>query len=195
MYVVMIAMVLLMAVSLLILYGTIMERKGLLVLGVCLLTCVWLLEFIGAIVVCLYGVEESKVLTRDLNKTFLRLIYNYDEDPRAARIMKIVQEYVSGWILIWSLIEAVTISFLFLQVGCCGAKGSEDYTNARKPVPYECRDRVEGNEYRYGCTQQGQIYFQKNILNQTWRHPLLYRNSLAMKRLFDLNQKPSLARN
>ena len=100
MYVVMIAMVLLMAVSLLILYGTIMERKGLLVLGVCLLACVWLLEFIGAIVVCLYGVEESKVLTRDLNKTFLRLIYNYDEDPRAARIMKIVQEYVSGWILI-----------------------------------------------------------------------------------------------
>ena len=39
-------------------------------------------------------------------------------------------------------------------MGCCGAVGSEDYTNARKPVPWECRDRVGGNEYRYGCAQQ-----------------------------------------
>ena len=95
MYVVMIAMAFLLAVSVLILYGTIMERKGLLVFGLCLLVCIGLLEFIGAIVICLYGVEESHVLTKDLNKTFTRLIYNYDEDPRAARIMKIVQEYVS----------------------------------------------------------------------------------------------------
>ena len=43
---------------------------------------------------------------------------------------------------------------LSLQVGCCGSIGSEDYINARKPVPYECRDRVGGNEYRYGCAQQ-----------------------------------------
>ena len=52
---------------------------------------------------------------------------------------------------------------LSLQVGCCGSVGSEDYINARKPVPYECRDRVGGNEYRYGCAQQvwslTQFYF------------------------------------
>ncbi len=39
-------------------------------------------------------------------------------------------------------------------MGCCGAKGSEDYTAARKPVPLECRNIVTGNEYRYGCQQQ-----------------------------------------
>ena len=42
----------------------------------------------------------------------------------------------------------------YLQVGCCGAKGSEDYTDAFKPVPFECRDQVTGGEYRYGCAQQ-----------------------------------------
>ena len=41
-----------------------------------------------------------------------------------------------------------------LQVRCCGAKGSEDYTKASKEVPSECRDRVTGSEYRYGCAQQ-----------------------------------------
>ena len=96
MYVVLVAMAFLMVVTILILYGTIMERKGILVLGFCLLICIWVLEFVGAIVICLYGVEESKVLTKDLNKTFLRLIYRYDDDPRASRIMKIVQEYVSS---------------------------------------------------------------------------------------------------
>ena len=95
MYVVMVAMAFLLAVCVLVLYGTVMERKGLLVLGLILLVCIGILEFIGAIVICLYGVEESHVLTKDLNKTFTRLIYNYDDDPRASRIMKIVQEYVS----------------------------------------------------------------------------------------------------
>ena len=40
-----------------------------------------------------------------------------------------------------------------LQVRCCGANGSEDYIAALKPVPMECRDRVDGGEYPYGCAQ------------------------------------------
>ena len=40
------------------------------------------------------------------------------------------------------------------QVGCCGADGSDDFINAMKPVPYECRDQISGNEYGFGCQQQ-----------------------------------------
>ena len=39
------------------------------------------------------------------------------------------------------------------QVGCCGANGSEDYIGANKPVPFECRDVVTGNEFGAGCCQ------------------------------------------
>ena len=50
------------------------------------------------------------------------------------------------------------------KVGCCGASGSEDYIAAHKPVPVECRDMATGNEYRYGCAQQGWWSIQTTIL-------------------------------
>ena len=59
-------------------------------MGLCLL-----LEFIGGIVILVYGVEESDVLTNDLKEVFFKLIYRMDHDERANRILKIVQEYVS----------------------------------------------------------------------------------------------------
>lgn len=37
---------------------------------------------------------------------------------------------------------------------CCGARGSEDYIEALKPVPMECRDPIDGGEFAYGCAQQ-----------------------------------------
>lgn len=37
---------------------------------------------------------------------------------------------------------------------CCGARGSEDYIEAMKPVPMECRDPIDGGEFPYGCAQQ-----------------------------------------
>ena len=75
-----------------------------------------ILEFVGAIVIIVYGVEEShskyfrkikkkkknhhfhisiSVLTNELNEVFLKLINRWDYDPRAARILKIIFEYVS----------------------------------------------------------------------------------------------------
>jgi len=41
-----------------------------------------------------------------------------------------------------------------LKVGCCGADGSDDFINAMKPVPFECRDMITGSEYAFGCQQQ-----------------------------------------
>ena len=41
----------------------------------------------------------------------------------------------------------ITKIHIFLQVGCCGADGSDDFINAKKPVPTECRDMVTGCEY------------------------------------------------
>ena len=73
----------------------------------------------GVIVICLYGVEESKLLIKELddvrskqnvtcfffckislNKVFRALIYRWDVDSRASRSVTQIQEYV----------------------GCCGAK-------------------------------------------------------------------------
>lgn len=92
----------------------------------------FIMELTGAIVICLYGVEESSVLIKELHDVFLELVYKWDVDPRASRILKQIQEYV----------------------GCCGADGSDDFINAFKPVPWECRDPVTGTEYAYGCQQQ-----------------------------------------
>ena len=46
--------------------------------------------------ICVYGVEESKSLTTQLREVFFELIYRMDYDARAARILRIVQEYVSS---------------------------------------------------------------------------------------------------
>ena len=94
MYVIMVAMVVVMPTSLLILYATIMERRGVLLLTLFLLVIAWILEFVGAIVICLYGVEESDVLTDQLKEVFFSLIYSMDYNPRSSRILRIVQEYV-----------------------------------------------------------------------------------------------------
>jgi len=98
----------------------------------------FILNFIGAIIICIFGVEESPVLIKELNEVFLGLIYRMDYDDRASRILKIVQEYVR----------------------CCGADGSDDYINAYKPVPWECRDRITGSEYTYGCRQSFAWYIE-----------------------------------
>ena len=54
-----------------------------------------LLHLLGAILIAVWGVEESPVLVAELRETFLRLIYEWDNDPRASRILRQIQEYVS----------------------------------------------------------------------------------------------------
>ena len=49
--------------------------------------------------------------------------------------------------------DCYKINQYFKKVGCCGGKGSEDFITVHKPVPFECRDRATGSEYRYGCQQ------------------------------------------
>lgn len=53
------------------------------------------MEFIGCTCICVYGVEESKKLTKQLHNVFLELIYKIDYDPRAMRVLRMIQEYVS----------------------------------------------------------------------------------------------------
>jgi len=132
MYVVMIAMLLHALNSALSGYATFTQSRGLLMLSLVLRCLVWILTLAGVIVICLYGVEESKLLIKELDEVFKKLIYNWDVDPRASRIMIQIQEYV----------------------GCCGARSNSlDYINVRKSVPESCRHPVSGNRYRYGCPQ------------------------------------------
>jgi len=113
-------------------YAAIVNSRCMLWTSMALLVLTWILEFGGAIIISLYGFEESHVLINDLRQVFFRLINEVDNNWRAARVLNMVQEYV----------------------GCCGAIGSEDYIAVHKPVPMECRDPVRGVEYRYGCSQK-----------------------------------------
>ncbi|CAB4059370.1 unnamed protein product [Lepeophtheirus salmonis] len=111
-----------------------------------LIALLMILQFASAICICIYGVEESDILRRDLHETFIRLVMRWDEDPRASRIMRKIQEYV----------------------GCCGADGSDDYIQYFKPVPDECRDRITGVEYSYGCEQQLAWWLEPLDSNDCW---------------------------
>ena len=96
MYVVLIALALVVFTSILQAYAVIVEAPFALVMSAILFIICWFLELIGGILIVIYGVEESDVLTNSLDEVFFRLIYQMDYDDRAHRILKIVQEYVSN---------------------------------------------------------------------------------------------------
>jgi len=131
-YFIMITMLLVVINSLIGAYAIIYERSGLILFTSISMGILLVFEFIGALIICIYGVEESPYLIAELNEVFLKLVYAWDQDPRASRILRQIMEYV----------------------GCCGADGSDDFINAMKPVPLECRDLITGNEYAFGCQQQ-----------------------------------------
>ena len=54
-----------------------------------------LLQFVGATVILIYGVEESSTLTTELNEYLIKLVYDWDNDPKAAAVLKQIMEYVS----------------------------------------------------------------------------------------------------
>ena len=96
MYVVMVGMLIVMLTSIFHAYGTLVESPS--ILGFCqFFYCVAMVfEFVGCIVILVYGIEESDVLTDQLKEVFLELIYRIDYDPRAMRVLRMVQEYVSS---------------------------------------------------------------------------------------------------
>ena len=71
------------------------EKSGLLLLFSILLVCMFFFHLIAAIVITVWGVEESPVLIKELREVFLDLIYGWDVDPRKSRILRQIQEYVS----------------------------------------------------------------------------------------------------
>jgi hypothetical protein len=71
------------------------ERTGLLLIFAILVGIMILWHLIGAIIIGVWGVEESKVLVKELETVFLKLIYDWDNNPRSSRILKQIQEYVS----------------------------------------------------------------------------------------------------
>jgi hypothetical protein len=84
------------------------ERKGLLLIYGILVGLMILWHLIGAIVISVWGVEESKVLVNELRTTILKLIYDWDVNPRSSRILRQIQEYVS-YPLSWQ--SVVTLNF------------------------------------------------------------------------------------
>lgn len=70
------------------------ERTGALLFFSINLGILFFIQLVGATVILIWGVEESPILTKELNEVFLKLVYNWDIDPRASRILKQIQEYV-----------------------------------------------------------------------------------------------------
>jgi len=89
------------------------------------------LHVAGTVLIIMHGVEDSTYLKDELHDILLGLVYQWDIDPRKARILKIIQEYV----------------------GCCGATGGGDFLDVYKEIPSECRHPVTGNEWDDGCEQ------------------------------------------
>ena len=56
---------------------------------------VGLLQFVGATVILVYGVEESHTLVNELNEYLIKLVHDWDNDPKAAAVLKQIMEYVS----------------------------------------------------------------------------------------------------
>ena len=54
----------------------------------------------GTALICVYGVEESAVLTQELHNVFISKIYLWDVDQRASRILKQIFEYVNRKFLV-----------------------------------------------------------------------------------------------
>ena len=79
-----------------------------------------------------YGVEESPVLTAQLQQIFLALIHQWDNDPRKSRILRQIMEYVR-----MHCTDIPAALQRFWQVGCCGADGGSDFYNLHKPIPTE----------------------------------------------------------
>jgi len=108
------------------------EQRGLLVLCCVFHGIMMIFHLIGMVFICIYGVEESAYLTDELHEVFINLVYRWDDDPRASRILRIIQEYV----------------------GCCAAAGGSDFLDNLKEIPAECRHPITGNEWDNGCEQQ-----------------------------------------
>lgn len=101
MYVVMIAMVVVIVNTAFHLYGVVVESTGWFVFNNIFFVVAIIMEFTGAVVICMYGVEESKVLTKQLQKVFFEMVWKSDHDPRAMRMLRIVQEYVRPLLTTW----------------------------------------------------------------------------------------------
>ncbi len=96
-YVIWVAMSFEMLVSIVGAIAVLRDGRGSLLFCMISMGVLFFLEMAGGILICVYGVEESWVLINDLTDVFLKLIYNWDTDPKAAKILKQIMEYVSSW--------------------------------------------------------------------------------------------------
>lgn len=85
-----------------------------------------------------------------IRHSMTRLIMT-SEQPQSAMTLKLIQESVS--------FKSYKIYFkyllwVFLQIGCCGADGPNDYVIMRQPLPSECRNTVTGNAFFNGCVDE-----------------------------------------
>lgn len=143
-YVIMIAMLLKAALLMTGGWALYSESRAMCLLCIFLHPLMFILHLTGTILICMYGVEESAYLTSELEEVLFALVFKWDEDPRASRILKQIMEYV----------------------GCCGATGGGDFPDNFKPIPYECRHPITGNEWDNGCGQQIAIWL------EPWTAPL-----------------------
>lgn len=132
MYVTLFAMLWELVICILGTWGVVADRTGFLKFAYISMFVLVPIEALAGILMILYGIEESPLLIDQLTEVFMNLVNQWDTNDRASWVLKQISEYVH----------------------CCGSNGSEDFDAVLKPVPQECRDQINGNEYPYGCKQQ-----------------------------------------
>lgn len=70
------------------------ESTGLVLFTSVMMGILSVLQLIGAIIIIIYGVEESDTLINELHEVFLEMVYAWDIDDRASAVMKQIMEYV-----------------------------------------------------------------------------------------------------
>ena len=84
-------------------YGVIQMVPTALGFSIILWIICWIFSWIGGVLIIVYGVEQSPVLMNSLDEVFWRLIYATNIDPRATRILTIIEEYVSWFFILLAL--------------------------------------------------------------------------------------------
>ena len=91
------------------------EKTGFLMYGIVNLIITQVMALVGAVVICVYGVEESDTLINELHDVFIELVYKWDIDPTSSRLLRQIMEYVSNFI--FGMICMCNFFFFSLSLG------------------------------------------------------------------------------
>ncbi|CAH0560712.1 unnamed protein product [Brassicogethes aeneus] len=85
-----------------------------------------------------------------------------DYSARNSRFQPQVRETMRGLIMNAHHEESrQTLAMIQENIACCGADGANDFLSLNQPLPSECRDTVTGNPFYHGCVDELTWFFEE----------------------------------